>query len=240
MRFEDTTLMISRRPFLSRESVVKEWARRGGDVVRIDRFWNLSDDECQRKSVVLYGNSAFCGTVSERLDLKLATPSNSALPSFPCGWKKRTLRLTDLGSALEEDGEIFVKPVQQKLFEARVYRSKEDLANQCFGISPSTPVLLSEVVEFTCEVRAFILDGHLVDYAIYKGTGNKPSIRSFLMDVAASASWLPSSLVLDIGHIAGRGWAIVELNPSWGSCLRGCKPELVAECIARATLKECA
>jgi hypothetical protein len=28
--------------------------------------------------------------------------------------------------------------------------------------------------------------------------------------------------VVDVGRVAGRGWAVVEANPAWGSGLYGC------------------
>ena len=35
---------------------------------------------------------------------------------------------------------------------------------------------------------------------------------------------LPRTAVLDVGVIAGRGWAVVEQNSAWGSGLYGCDP----------------
>ena len=40
---------------------------------------------------------------------------------------------------------------------------------------------------------------------------------------------LPRATVIDVGTIAGRGWAVVEQNAAWGSGLYGCDPEQVLE-----------
>src|SRR5262249_19037354 len=48
---------------------------------------------------------------------------------------------------------------------------------------------------------------------------------------------VPPAVVIDIGIIEGRGWAVVEANPSWASGIYGCDPHEVLAVIARACLK---
>lgn len=47
---------------------------------------------------------------------------------------------------------------------------------------------------------------------------------------------LPRATVLDIGVIAGRGWAVVEQNAAWGSGIYGCDPEQVLEVLRHAAV----
>jgi hypothetical protein len=45
---------------------------------------------------------------------------------------------------------------------------------------------------------------------------------------------IPRAIALDVGRIAGRGWAVVELNEAWASGRYGCDPTLVLPVLQRA------
>lgn len=45
---------------------------------------------------------------------------------------------------------------------------------------------------------------------------------------------LPRAAVIDVGVIAGRGWAVVEQNAAWGSGIYGCDPQQVLEVLRHA------
>jgi hypothetical protein len=45
---------------------------------------------------------------------------------------------------------------------------------------------------------------------------------------------LPPAVVLDIGVIESKGWAVVEADPAWASGIYGCDPARVISVIARA------
>jgi hypothetical protein len=47
---------------------------------------------------------------------------------------------------------------------------------------------------------------------------------------------LPPAVVLDVGLIAGRGWAVVEPNAAWGSGVYGCDPAAVLPVLRRASI----
>lgn len=44
----------------------------------------------------------------------------------------------------------------------------------------------------------------------------------------------PLGVVLDVGVIEGRGWAVVEANAAWGSGIYGCDPAAILPVLARA------
>ena len=46
----------------------------------------------------------------------------------------------------------------------------------------------------------------------------------------------PRAVVLDVGVIAGRGWAVVEQNAAWGSGIYGCDPREVLEVLRYAAV----
>jgi hypothetical protein len=60
-------------------------------------------------------------------------------------------------------------------------------------------------------------------------------IHSMLLDHVVR---LPPAVVVDIGRIAGRGWAIIEANAAWGSGLYGCDPDRVLAVLRCASLKQ--
>ena len=43
--------------------------------------------------------------------------------------------------------------------------------------------------------------------------------------------------MIDVGRIEGRGWAVIEANPAYGSGIYGCDPQKVLEVVNRATIK---
>lgn len=45
---------------------------------------------------------------------------------------------------------------------------------------------------------------------------------------------LPPAIVIDVGEIAGRGWAVVEANPAWASGICGVDPRVVLPVLRRA------
>jgi hypothetical protein len=51
---------------------------------------------------------------------------------------------------------------------------------------------------------------------------------------------LPVAVVLDVGLIAGKGWAVVEANAAWGSGIYGCDPAAVLPVLRRASIPRAA
>jgi hypothetical protein len=46
---------------------------------------------------------------------------------------------------------------------------------------------------------------------------------------------LPMTVVVDVGFVAGRGWAVIEFNAAWGAGPNGCNPERVLPAIVAAS-----
>jgi hypothetical protein len=44
-------------------------------------------------------------------------------------------------------------------------------------------------------------------------------------------------VVLDVGVIGERGWAVIETNAAWGSGIYGCDPKAVLQVIRRACVR---
>ena len=85
--------------------------------------------------------------------------------------------------------------------------------------------------------RYFILNAKLATCSVNGGKANADEAAAFVGQVAKHAV-LPASCVIDAGMLADKGWAVVEMNASWGSGLNGHDPERAAECIGRASFAE--
>jgi len=66
----------------------------------------------------------------------------------------------------------------------------------------------------------------------------RAAAETFLAMVLADPSLpLPPAVVVDVGLIAGRGWAVVEANAAWGAGICDCAPERILPLLRRATRK---
>jgi hypothetical protein len=133
-----------------------------------------------------------------------------------------------------------VKPVDDKCFVAKVYRSREELP-QPDVLSESESVLISDPVEWEVEFRAFVLNEEVVAISPYLREGELAETESgdWSSSPAETGSAIeyclrvpkdpdvsrPPAFVMDIGIIKGFGWAVIEANAAWGSGLYGCDVE---------------
>jgi len=195
------------------------------------------------EEVVVYGETLLADAVAGALDLALFEPTIAWLPSLPEALRLRAVELCTLGEARRSGRGMFIKPVDDKFFPARVY-AEVDVDP---GVGDDLMVLVAEPVRFGLEVRAFVCDGRVAglsayirDGAIARGEGDWPlgqveedAARACLERVIAEVA-LPPAVVVDVGEIVGRGWAVVEANPAWASGLCGVDPAAVLPVLRRA------
>ena len=232
MRTAGLNLVIPDKADPERDRVADSWCAHGGTVTRIGRFWD--PPTLDRRAVRLYANDTFSLVLAQKLNLHLVSPDDTLLVQLPAGLVGRRVRATTLGDARHFAFPTFVKPIVPKQFRAGVYASWPQLETECFRLDMEVPVYESEVVEFDAEVRAFILDGQVQDAALYEGSASLGQAMEFLSAVAPSVV-LPTTCVLDVGHVPGRGWMVIEANAAWGAGLNGCDPDKVLGSIAHAT-----
>jgi hypothetical protein len=193
--------------------------------------------------VVLYGETLLADAAAAALDLALFEPTIDWLPALPEALRRREVRLATLGDARRTGAGRFIKPVDDKFFPARVYAELD--------VDPSVgddlPVRIAEPVRFGLEVRAFVRDGEVAglsadlrDGALARGDGDwalradeAAAAQACLARVIADVP-LPPAVVVDVGEILGRGWAVVEANPAWASGLCGVDPRAVLPVLRRA------
>lgn len=173
---------------------------------------------------------------------------------IPEKWLKRKVSRTTYKSLKEATYPLFIKPIPDKQFEAKVYNSFEEVNTMPVWAKPTGFVYTSEPVEFLIEIRAFIRnqrlqtdspymmngkpieikkDSHTLAYPAYRKYPKEMvsffgNIEDFLDEVD-----LPVSCVVDFGYIKDKGWAVIELNNSYTSGIYDCNPEKVLRCVEK-------
>jgi hypothetical protein len=185
---------------IERDAVADAWVRGGGTVLRVGRFWDPPAVDPKRTRV--YGNDTFCLVRAQKLGLELVSPPDDLLgrlePALVGRHRVRAAQVVHRSGLRVSTGSARRSPLEQE-----------------------TLVLASEIVVFTAEVRAFVLDGEVVTLAAYEGRDVAvDDALSFASRVAATGL-LPSTCVLDVGPIHGRSWAVFEANANWGAGLNG-------------------
>jgi len=218
-------------------------------------LWHSSSDEVAPKpqgaahtDVAVYGEPLFAASVAEQLGLALLEPPFDWLAGLPGEFLLRRVEALRLGELARVTFPAFLKPADDKCFPARVYASPDvpglDL------LPEATPILVSEPVTFDVEVRAFVASRELATFSIYARSGElaQAADGSWPMSPSESAAALscletlladnrvrlPPAIVIDVGRIPGRGWAVVEANPAFSSGLYGCDSKNALRTIASA------
>ncbi|MEM7032337.1 MAG: ATP-grasp domain-containing protein [Chloroflexota bacterium] len=172
--------------------------------------------------------------MTQQLALTLLSPPDDLLLQVSQKWVKRHLYLASLEQAAKLTYPLFVKSLVPKQFQAQVYFDEAELLAECKGLEPNTQLLVSEVVNFTAEARAFVLENSVKTCAIYEGVGDVNEAAQFVL-AFAQENPLPKTCVIDVGCLENRNWALVEANATWGAGLNGCDPLAVATCTSQAT-----
>ncbi len=182
----------------------------------------------------MYGSVVFCLVLEQKLGITLCSPTDELLLEVPPRFMNRQISPHTLGEIPSLNLPSFIKPVAPKLFRGAVYETHEAIAEECQGLSSETAVFVSEPVNFTAEVRTFVLGGVVLDAAVYEGKSEVTGAVEFVGELTRSMP-LPRTVVVDVGFIDRRGWGVIEFNPAWGAGLNGCDPEKVLPAIVVAS-----
>jgi hypothetical protein len=221
------------------------WSVLAGDV---DSFPNDIDEPA------VYVTTDRAVALAEALDLALLEPPFDLLARVPERFVRRQVEAATFDDLDRLQGRTFVKPADplDKWFDAGVYADVRDVRTR--GRSrPDAPVLLSEVVEWSAELRYFVLGGRAVAGSLYLSYGRpvgRPASQPSAVPVAGLAvveglcaameGELPPAFVVDVGRIDDRGWAVVEFNPVWSAGLLNADPRAILPALLRATRKRAA
>ena len=239
------TLILTPRYTDDAQALWKAAAGLGWQVERLTS-WRVPAALQGLAQPVLYGEALFGPTLAAGLGLDLLSPAEDWLVRLPFAYRKRAIALTTLGQARQLASPAFVKPPNDKSFPAAVYHGAELPAEY----EDDMPVLVSEVVTWEKEFRCFILDRSLRTYSVYSRNGelqrdagfhSTPDEDAQMQDfmarlLADPAVDLPAATVVDVGVIAGLGWACVEQNAAWGAGIYGCDPAQVLAVLQHASV----
>jgi hypothetical protein len=181
------------------------------------------------------------------LNLALLEPPLDLLTRVPDRFLRRQVEAATFGDLDRLQGRTFVKPADplDKWFDAGLYSDVR--AIRTLGrMRADAPVLLSEPVEWSVELRYFVLHGRAVagspyiSYGRAVWTGKDAAMPTAGLPVvegvcAAMSDELPPALVIDVGRIDDRGWAVVEFNPVWSAGLLNADSSDVLPVLLRAT-----
>jgi hypothetical protein len=181
------------------------------------------------------------------LDVALLEPPFDLLTRVPERFLRRRVRAARFGDLNRLTGRTFVKPADplDKWFDAGLYSAVRDVRTRGRE-RPDAPILVSESVEWTVELRYFVLEGRAVAGSSYIAYGRSvwngkdsamPTAGLPVVEgvCAALRGAVPPAFVLDVGLIEGRGWAVVEFNPVWSAGLLNADSRAVLPALLRAT-----
>jgi hypothetical protein len=240
------TLLLSAR---QTEDAQKLWRACIAEKWEVVRVHNWQVPSLPPQELAVYGEPLFAAHVAQTLGLRVIEPPLDWLPQLPARYRGRDVRLTTLGEARKVTDCAFIKPADEKCFDARVYSSGAELPAP--GPLPETlPVLVQEIVEWTVEFRSFVLDRKVAAISAYwrddklaksddgLWTSNESELKeatSFCEDVLADQSVpLPEAVALDVGIIRNRGWAVIECNAAYAAGIYGCDPVAVLPVLRNA------
>jgi hypothetical protein len=214
----------------------------GWDVLTAPSGWRL-DDDLIKSGVkgVPYGSQTFCEVIAQQMNWTLKANSFDWLAKIPEYYLKRKVQFMTLAEAKKLPETRFIKPADDKVFQAGVYSPGTLVLSDV--VPDDTPTLVSEVVEFDLEYRTFTNGKKVLTWSNYvcydhiadpnywdmipHGNGRFPHdlVNDLLHDLDFhdfGITTMPS--VIDVGRIKGKGWAIIETNQAWASGLYGCDP----------------
>jgi hypothetical protein len=244
-----TLLLTSRQT----DDTQKLWRACIAEKWHVERVHNWRVPQVTPSDVAVYGEPLFAHHVAQTLGLSLLEPAVDWLPRLAAQWRGREVRLMNLAEARNVHERAFIKPAEEKCFEARVYSDGSELPAP--GPLPEAlPVLVQEVVEWTLEFRCFVLDGRVVTASPYWRDGRlaqseDESWRASDSEMQAAIEFcekllqvprlfVPEAVVIDVGTIRDRGWAVIECNAAWGSGIYGCDSIEVLRVLRRACISK--
>jgi hypothetical protein len=240
-----TTLLMSSRHTEDDQAMWRAAIRRGWPVARARgiRLPEINDSE-----IVIYVEALYAPTIAKTVGRQLLDPPDDWLVQLSGDFTRRQITLTTLGQARLGNAPRFIKPPNDKSFAAQVYESGAGLPKE---FDDDMRVLAAEPVEWGSEFRCFCLNGEVKSLSPYLRAGiharqtdyvatstERGAASMFAESVlAATGAITPRAIVLDVGKIVGKGWAVVEANGAWGSGIYGCDPDVVLDVIRHATLR---
>ena len=184
-----------------------------------------------------YGNILHLELIRPFLPFKFYEIDYSILPKLKQYTKRdiKYLHYKDLKQPFIKD--CFIKPARDKWFECKVFKIGETI----FGAPlPNDEIYVSDVVNFTDEIRCFVLNGQILTSSLYRinkiaydiinlepeqinfdSKINDTPIPQYVNEICKNYN-MPFGLVMDFGLIDDKEYALIEFNETWASALYYC------------------
>lgn len=214
------------------------------------RSWSLLDS-LHGQDVALYQDFSLGHVVAGAAGVALIAATDNWLSQLPEVYRRRNIQATTIGALPRFTTPLFIKDACEKRLQAGVYKNMQALLRE-ENVFPELPILVAEPVVWETEFRCFVLERQVVTDSPYFRYGNMAQnladewfappeeteqARHFAWQLLSDlAVPMPPAIVLDVGKISRRGWAVVELNPVWASGIYGCEPRSVLSVLARACI----
>lgn len=158
-------------------------------------------------------------TVNKALNLLgISLPPNLDIPQELKEYVNRNIWATTLGKVRKDKKNVFIKPLNYlKAFKGHVYY--DDYRNWLTKDYPDDfPVLTQEIVDFSSEWRAYVLNKKIIDVINYSGSeyDKKPTLK-ILNEMVKKFKSRPAAFALDVGYIKRKNkkiLSLVEINCS--------------------------
>lgn len=246
-----STLILSPRntsdtTALNQAAIDKSWK------IERTKNWRISENFKIAENFAVYGEGLFGAVICQQIGISLVEPTFDWLANLPNKYKLREVEFVSLKDAKKIKKRSFVKPADDKCFPAKVYENGAEL-KEFSSLQENTPVLISEPVKWNSEFRFFIADGEIKTFSPYSRNGaliqnengqwlatieeNQKAFELCQSLIENEPDLIPPAVVIDIGEIENKGWAVVEANSCWASGIYGCNPLKVLEVIDKACIK---
>lgn len=217
------TLLLSPRHHSDSNDLWRAAVKRNWNIHRCINYAPPEDSS----DCFVYGEILVCDIMAERCGLGLLDPPDGWLAALPQHLVKRDVIACKASELRSFQRKMFIKPANDKVFQYGVYQTGGDVPLRY--VDPECPCLVSEVVAFDIEVRLWVLDGVPRTWDYYRLYGDDLTEEQARDEAFSFANWvlateaanLPSAVVLDVGRIEGRGWAVVEANQAYASGIYG-------------------
>ena len=121
---------------------------------------------------------------------------------------------------------LFIKPLNVKEFEPGIIKSSEELIQVLSSFSSNFPFIISEVVNFISEWRAYVVDRKLVGVFNYLGDFKIHPDYEFIENLIKDFKNSPISYCIDVGICEDNTTKLVECNDFWSLGNYGLSPKL--------------
>jgi hypothetical protein len=220
-----------------RAAIQAGWKTQRTDFLRVEQ--HIAESGCDH--VRYYGNTLHAEQIKNRVPFEFVPLCEDYhwLTQAEM-FTQRKIEIVRFGALKQPfDNDIFVKPLNHKWFEGKVYKAGESISGAC---GEEDYVYVSQIVDMVDEIRCFVLDGKVVTasfYRINKIFDPQPVSEALMEGLSYETKAicetfkLPRGVVLDFAPVTGwrNKFRLIEANEAYASGLYLCDPAKCFEVI---------